>query len=309
VYASEISDNYLNDGYSHTSGESYGIYLEFRNSENLIQNNILRKPRHGTPNSGGSGNVFAYNYIFDAYMTEYPNSLADRQSHAAHPFMNLWEGNVVANVELDYAHGSSSHNTLFRNYVTLQANNPNGNRQTGAAYAINLEYFNNYESVVGNVLGPYGSTCTASAYEEDADAALSASIYRLGYYDDGGTTSPNAMLSAKVGQTILRGGNWDCKSNTVVWITNVPTGSLSSTYLAQQTLPPSLYLMARPDWFGNVVWPPIDPSSSTKVNAIPAQICYGNGPKTGAVFNPSACYSSSAGASPQPPTKLTVVVN
>lgn len=309
VYASEISDNYLNDGYTHTSGESYGIFLEFRNSENLIQNNILRKPRHGTPNSGGSGNVFAYNYIFDAYMAEYPSSLADRQSHTAHPFMNLWEGNVVANFELDYAHGSSSHNTLFRNYASLQANDPSGNPQNQAFYAINLEYFNNYENVLGNVIGPYGSACTATSYEKDADASLSATIYRLGYFDDGGTTSPNSTLSAKVGQTILRGGNWDCKTKTVVWNNNVPSGSLSSSYMAQQTLPPSLYLTAKPAWFGNAAWPPIDPSASTKVNAIPAQTCYANGAGTGAAFNSSACYSSSMSGAPQPPTNLQAVVN
>jgi len=63
---------------------------------------------------------------------------------------------------------------------------------------------------------------------------------------------------------------------------NVPGGSLVSTYLTQQTLPNSLYLSAQPNWFkpSNAVWPPINPGASTKVNKIPAQICYENGPKS-----------------------------
>src|SRR5579863_666654 len=192
VYASEISDNYLNDGYSHNSGETYMVYPEFRASQNLIQNNIISKPRHSTPMSGGSGNVFAYNYILNAHMGEYPDSLADRQTHAAHPFMNLWEGNVTSNMEMDYAHGSSSHNTLFRNYVNLTSVNQNtGMPMASALFGVNLEYYNNYENAVGNVLGPYGSTCTAVSYEINADDSQSAAIYRLGYYDDGGTPSPN----------------------------------------------------------------------------------------------------------------------
>jgi hypothetical protein len=313
VYASEISDNYLNDGYSHNSGETYMVYTEFRNSQNLIQNNIMNLSRHSTPMSGGSGNVFAYNYILNSHMGEYPNSLADRQAHAAHPFMNLWEGNITSNLELDYAHGSSSHNTLFRNHVNLTANNPStGTPMTGALYAVNVEYYNNYENVIGNVIGPYGLPCTARAYEINADASQTASIYRLGYFDDGGTSSPNAALSAKVTQTILRGGNWDCTTNAVIWSSNTPSGSLASTYLSQQTLPASLYLSAKPAWFtaANAAWPPIDPIASTKVSKIPAQICFEAGPNTGAPFKPLSCYAAVAGGTPpQPPTNLTAIVN
>jgi hypothetical protein len=309
VYGSEISDNYLNDGYNHNSGETYAVYLEFRASENLIQNNIIRKARHSTILSGTSGNVFGYNYLLDSYEGEYQNSLPEKNTHAAHPYMNLWEGNVTSNMEFDFAHGSGSHNTLFRNDLNLTSTNPGtGTPMTGGLFAVTVAYFNNYENVLGNVIGPYGSSCPAVTYEINADASQSASIYKLGYYDDGGTSSPNAALSAKVGQTILRGGNWDCKSNSVVWSSNVPSGSLVSTYLGQQVLPDSLYLSSKPNWFtvSGAVWPPIDPSASTKVNKIPAQICYENGPKIGRAFNPSSCYSTVA---PQPPTGLLAVVH
>lgn len=308
VYGSEISNNYVNDGFSHNSGESYSIFCEFRCSEVLIQNNIVRKARHSLIMNGGNGNVFGYNYDLDSYMGEYPNSLAGDNGHGAHPYMNLLEGNVDSNIEFDFAHGSSSHNTVFRNYLNLTSTNPTtGLPMTGALFAMNSAYYNNYENVFGNVIGPYGSACTASAYEINADAAQSSTIYKLGYYDDGGTPTPNAALSAKVGQTILRGGNWDCRTNTVVWNNNVPSGSLVSTYVAAQTLPNSLYLSAKPSWFtaSGAVWPPIDPAASTKVNKIPAQICYEAGLLTGA-FNPSACYST---VGPQPPSNLSAIVH
>jgi hypothetical protein len=116
-----------------------------------------------------------------------------------------------------------------------------------------------------------------------------------------------------VGRTILRGGNWDCKTRTVVWSSNVPSGSLASTYLSQQTLPNSLYLTAEPAWFSGsgAVWPPIDPASSAVVNKIPAQLCFESGPKNGGPFDPAACYSGTSGTStpPQPPSDLTATVD
>jgi hypothetical protein len=311
VYGSEISNNYLNDGYSHNSGETYAVFLEFRASENVIQNNIIRKARHSTVMSGGSGNVFGYNYLLDPYMGEDNNSLPEGRTHAAHPYMNLWEGNVASSMELDFVHGSSSHNTLFRNYYDLTSTNPfTGLPMTGGLFAVNVAYYNNYINVIGNVIGQYPSGCTATAYQDTADGAAVPTIYKLGYFDDGGSTSGTAALKAKVESTILRGGNWDCVTNTVVWNNNVPSGSLVASYLAQQTLPSSLYLSAKPSWFtiSGAVWPPIDPSTSTKVNKIPAQVCYENGPKIGKAFNPSSCYSVSV-AGPQPPTGLTAVVH
>lgn len=295
VYGTEIRSNYLNDGYSHNSGETYAIFLEFRNSENLIENNIVRKARHSTIMSGGSGNVFGYNYLLDAYMGEYHNSLPESNTHGAHPYMNLWEGNVTPNIEFDFAHGSSSHNTAFRNYVDMTSTNPDTSApMTSALYAFNIAYFNNYENVVGNVIGAWGSACRASAYELLAGVPQGATIFKLGYYDDGGTPAPDAGLAAKVAKTILRGGNWDCKTASVIFKDNVPAGSSTANYLASQSLPPSFYRAAKPQWFdtghGKVAWPPIDPNATTKVNSIPAKLCYEQGPGTGAAFDPTTCY-------------------
>jgi hypothetical protein len=310
VYGSEISNNYLVDGYNHNSGLTYSLYLEFRASQNLIQNNIIVRGRHGLIMSGGSGNVFGYNALIDDYMGEYHNSLPESFTHAAHPYMNLWEGNVAGNVEFDFAHGSSSHNTLFRNYISLINNNPDtGRPMTGALFAVNVAYYNNYINVVGNVLGPYGSACTAANYQINSGSSQGSSIYKLGFYDDGGGSSPNSALSAKVENTLLRGGNWDCKTGSVVWSSNAPSGTVASSYLASQTLPASFYLPGKPAWFGNTAWPPIDPTATVKVVKIPALLCYEAGPKVGLPFDPSVCYAGGVSSAPLPPTDLTAVVN
>lgn len=316
TYENEISNSYFYQGFNHNSGASYVVLLEFANSEDLVANNIIREGRHATPESGGSGNVYAYNYELNDYMGEYHNSLPETEAHGAHPYMNLWEGNVTPNWEFDFAHGSSSSNTMFRNYINMTNNDPDTNQpMTGGMIALNIAYYSNYDNVFGNVLGPYGSTCKASTYETDADASkVNGVIYQLGYYDDGGGSSPNLTLSAKVGKTLLRGGNWDCVTKSVVWSNNVPSGSLASSYIAQTTLPNSLAFSSAPSYFKatGAVWPPVDPAASTKVNAIPAEICYDQSAikSQGGGFDPVACYSGTTTATkPLPPSALSGTVN
>jgi hypothetical protein len=312
VYASEFSDNFLNDGFSHNSGEDYAVFLEYRASANLVQNNIIRKARHSAALSGGSGNVFAYNYMIDPYMGEDPNYLPDGRTHGAHPYMNLWEGNVQPQFEQDHTHGSTSHNTFFRNYYNLTSTNPStGLPMANGHYGVNIAAYSNYTSVIGNVIGQYPSGCGASVYQINGEDTESPAIYKLGYWGDGGETGGSPTLNAKAETTMIRGGNWDCVTNSVIWNTNVPSGSLASTYLTPESLPNSLYLSGKPSWFAatSAVWPPIDPSASTKVNKIPAQLCYENGPKTRAPFNPSSCYLAVSSTAPQPPTNLTATVN
>jgi hypothetical protein len=317
TYQNEISNNYLYQGYTHTSGESYGIWVEFQNSEDLVANNIIRLQRHATPQSGGSGNVYAYNYETGDYMGEYTSSLPETEGHGAHPYMNLWEGNVTENFEWDFAHGSSSHNTMFRNYIYMSDTNPSTNSpMTSGLIALNVAYYSNYNNVVGNVFGPSTGSCVASTYETDAPASKVGSvIWQLGYYDDGSGSSPNQTLSSKVGNTLLRGGNWDCVTKAAVWSSNAPSsgGTFPSSYLASTTLPNSLVFSAAPSYFAatGAVWPPINPSATTVANPIPAQICYNEGAANslGGGFNPAACYGGTATTTaPQPPTNLTGTV-
>lgn len=318
-YENEISNNYMYEGYNHDSGADYMMLLEFINSENLVQNNIMRRARHATPQSGGSGNVYVYNYELLDYMGEYTSSLPETEGHGAEPYMNLWEGNVTENFEWDFAHGSSNDNTMFRNYIDMTDTDPStGTAMTGGLIALNVAYYSNYNNVLGNVLGPYPHTSgcggLASTYETDSPTSeVNGVIWQLGYYDDGGTAGPNQSLANKVGLTMTRGGNWDCVSNSVVWSSNIPSGSApASSYLPSRALPNSLVFSAAPSYFAatSAVWPPINTAASTMVNQIPAQICYNAGPvnSLGGGFNPTSCYSSSV-PPPQPPTDLSAVAH
>jgi hypothetical protein len=309
-YRCEIRSNYVYEGYNHNSGSDYAVLLEFRNSSNPIENNIIRRGRHSMIMMGCSGNVWGYNYIVDPYMGEYHNSLPENDIHGAHPFMNLWEGNDSPNLEFDFAHGSNSNNTVFRNYFNLICTNPDtGKPMTSGLWAINLAYYSNYENIVGNALGPYGVTNTASTYQIQAGASQSPAIYKLGFYDDGGTASPNGSLSAKVENTLLRGGNWDANTKTVIWSNNVPKGSLAASYLSAQSIPTSMYKSSRPTWYPSVaVWPPVDPNATTVVNKIPARLCYeaqnlGNG----GTFDPTFYGGASVSTGPPAPANLQIL--
>ena len=109
-------------------------------------------------------------------------------------------------------------------------------------------------------------------------------IYRLGYPDIGdnyydavsAAGGDYASLDPSVEATLVRGGNYDLATGSVVWQGNAPDGSASS-YLPQRALPASLYLKAKPAWFGNVPFPPIGPDVAGYANKIPAQIRFEGG--------------------------------
>jgi len=61
--------------------------------------------------------------------------------------------------------------------------------------------------------------------------------------------------------TVIRGGNFDYLSNKVVWTDGLP----------EQPLPPSLYLSAKPGFFGNLPWPWVDPTADAKLQTLPAK--------------------------------------
>ena len=118
----------------------------------------------------------------------------------------------------------------------------------------------------------------------------------------------------------MRWGNYDTVNNATRWqASEVPSGisPFANAVPASQSLPSSLYLSAKPAWFGSVAWPPIGPDVvggnlaglGGHVYKIPAQVCFesvmggsfGSGLRT---FNARNCYSSSP--PPSAPTGLNV---
>ncbi|MEO8150872.1 MAG: T9SS type A sorting domain-containing protein [Bacteroidia bacterium] len=116
----EVTGCYLHEAYAYdgTSTHGYGIMLESHPTENKIENNIIRHLRHAVSvKQGANGNVIAYNYTLEPTRSEFPSDAgADLNLHGHYAFANLFEGNIVQNIQVDQTWGPSGPwNTFFRN--------------------------------------------------------------------------------------------------------------------------------------------------------------------------------------------------
>ena len=108
--------------YDGTSTHGYGITLFKHTGQCLVENNILRHLRHCySLQCGSNGNVIAYNYSLEPNRSEFPaNYGADISMHGHFTFANLFESNIVQNLQIDQTWGPTGpYNTFFRNRVEL----------------------------------------------------------------------------------------------------------------------------------------------------------------------------------------------
>jgi hypothetical protein len=252
---SEIRECYVHtgiDGYGRDRG--YGIFLDLHSSNNLVENNILSTIDGGGIMTGGgaSGNVLAYNYLHDILFDDPWWMIASPSiNHAPHPKMNLWEGNFAYKAEADIIHGSSSHNTIFRSRSFGWQSDTITTRNNAIEIAAN----NTYMNVVGSVLGTPGKS---NRYEvlpgQPYDDGSERVIFTLGV--GSGVDDPN------VAATLLRHGNYDYVTNSVIWDPAIP----------DHDLPDSLYRSGAPEWWcQQTPWPPIGPDVDGYTNDIPAK--------------------------------------
>jgi hypothetical protein len=110
-------DSYLYDG---ASTHGYGVVVYAHACSNKIEDNIFRMLRHAMiAKQGANGNVFGYNYSRETNRSEaIADYAADICMHGHYAFANLFEGNIVQNLQVDQAWGPSGpFNTFFRNKV------------------------------------------------------------------------------------------------------------------------------------------------------------------------------------------------
>lgn len=266
--ACEVRDSYFNKSQDYGSG-SYGVEF-LLTSASLCENNIfdtITTPMMTA--QGASGCVFGYNFCTNGIYYSVTNAWnpASIEPHYVHNYMNLFEGNKGTGVEMDFTHGSASHNTLFRNRfygsenTTIRYNN---------TFAIQLQATNWWTSIVGNVLGTTGwhTNYSISTDHPETGAGLdnnnSRSIYKFGFVNDSGATvygDTNCQFTA------LIHGNWDSSTLTnggIVWSANI----------ADHIIPNSYYLNNSPSWWGTNRWPAIDPTNTVPTAPIPAQLRY-----------------------------------
>jgi hypothetical protein len=253
----EIRDSFFNDGmHWDIGGFAYGVTAGNRSTANLVENNIFYHLRHAmVATEGAAGNVFGYNYALASYQGS--NWLApDAFPHGAHTHMNLFEGNIVGKIHSDFTHGSSSYNTFFRNDSIRESSSMT---ITNALRAVDIEKLQHYYNIVGNVLGKAGQTWTA--YEDAGTRSTSGRyVFNWGYPSDGTTTSTDSQSKA----TVLRHGNYDYATSSTQW----------DSTITDHTLPGSLYLAAKPAFFGSLAWPAIGPDVSGYAGTIPAKERY-----------------------------------
>jgi hypothetical protein len=319
-----IRDSYFY-GTQGAASESYATDT-FTGGDQLVENNIFHHVASPMMNEGNEGTVHAYNFAIDDYYTASTQwQQASSYQHGIGNAYLLWEGNTGIALTADDIHGVSMFVTAFRNY--WNGRDPAGGSSGGktqSTNAIQLEAYNRYYNVVGNVLGTAGyhtryESAASSPSDPGSSSNSNVSVYALGYSGNEGTNGFGIPNDTFAKTSMMRWGNYDTVHGSVQWNTSeVPSGlgQYANAVPADHNLPVSLYLSARPAWFstrfGSVPWPAIGPDVTGGpqmgglVQKIPAQLCYENTPAQGGIlsFDANNCYPASGG--PSPPTNLRI---
>jgi hypothetical protein len=247
----EIRDSYIHDGvWPYPGGGGYGISLAGAASEVLIENNIVnRMNKVMVVRSSGAGSVVGYNYMDNGFIGDVPSwvEVGLNGSHMVGSHHILFEGNESFNYDSDNTHGNAIAMTIFRNHLIGQRRDFS---DLGNARGAGLMVGSWWHSFIGNVLGEEGQMA-GWTYEWSTEP----SIWKLGY----DPTHWEQAADPKVKSTTIRDGNFDYLTNQVRWDR------------APATLPPSLYLRAKPAFFGSTPWPWVDPTGGTKLGVLPAR--------------------------------------
>ncbi len=248
----EVRDSYFHHAHAYGSGHGYAVLVTAQSTDTLVENNACYHLNTGPQvSSSGPGNVIAYNFSFQTWGRDYPKTEwahFDLSQHAAHPFLTLFEGNVVGTVCFDFYWGSSSHNTLFRNSVDMRNPGLDGRPMTRNVVAFRLDKFSRCNNALGNVLGHEG---LKGREESDGRSDfVEPTVWSFGHPGD-----------PEVKRTLLRHGNFDWVTRETHW----------DPKIADRKLPDSLYLSKKPAFFGKLAWPPIGPDREPMVGPLPAR--------------------------------------
>jgi len=292
VFRNEIRDCYFVTALDQYNSDNYSIEIN-AGSGNLIENNIFDSTANATLLVSSSGNVFGYNYTYGVHRTSQMTTWfwPDSWTHGGHSSYNLWEGNDQTALEFDFYWGSNSHDIAFRNRfrgkdATIAYNLPN--LMTNGAILTYPQ--NNYMSAVGNILGEPGF---ATKYEETTYQAVSRSIWNT-------PTSAFGFTSNKAFTTMFRHVNFDYFTNSVKLCGSAGEPGCQAAS-GSTIIPSSLYLAAKPSWFGNIAYPPIGPDVTGGYDASghtfknPARVCFENTPKDvsgNLIWNGKNCYAT-----------------
>ena len=336
-YRDEVRDSYFSNAFLRKPGDhDSGIHVGYKTSASLFENNILERGRVSFDLGWGeAGNVFAYNYTMGEFIADAPSAvIGGFRFHGAHPQFNLFEGNVVTTIDEDAVWGTSSHTTVFRNWVVgtnrvcsplrgrgkVNCSGSNGHYGFQAARAIQISYLGSISNFVGNVLGStqmqllvgYSRPLAQVPFIEypsprSYDTVAYGWSFGYGSFSDDGTGTgcsggPPPCHAAGTSASNFFHGNYNNIDGSIKWTQDVP-----------RTIPPSLYLSGKPAWWGSLPFPATGPDviggSGPRGHSYgnPARFCYLSrmgGSDGGAggplIFNAKECYGTSGAMARQP---------
>lgn len=188
----DMTGSYLEDAHEYDDGGSgYGVKLQARSGECLIENNIFRRLRHSILlQSGANGNVFGYNYSRDTQSDSHPSWAGDIALHGNYPYANLFEGNIVEHLWIDNSHTgiNGPFNTFFRNRAEkcgfnmtdtgADSQNVVGNELYRGSSAAQIAVGNGYH-FMGSDHFTYGNNTQAAGLQPAGTANLPDTSYYL----------------------------------------------------------------------------------------------------------------------------------
>lgn len=306
-YRDEVRDSYFSNSFLHAAGCcDAAVNVQYKSSAFKIENNIIERGHASMMMEWGSnGGVIGYNYEMGAYHNPTTFVIGGVSMHGAHPQFILIEGNAMTAYYPDQVWGSSSHNTLFRNWIrgtTLtcppytdgQRNTVNcasGSSQSKySSIAAQIAHWSWYDNFVGDVLGSSQQqalgTVTAILNYPGSRNAFSTLEWNMSFgygesNDDasgdgcaGGTAPCHGTQPA---QTAFLYKEYTFANTT----SNCTVGGNAGSCTA--SLPPSFYLASKPSWWGSLAWPSVGPDISggagpgghiAQTYANPAMNCY-----------------------------------
>ncbi len=301
-YRCEVRDSYVHhSSHYHPGGNAYGISIEGQSTDCLVENDVvylLNKPILGR--ASGGGNVIGYNYVDEAVLgvpTHAWQETAIDASHAAFSHWDLYEGNLAPNVGTDSTHGNSGWMVFFRNWAS--GRNTSGHASANLR-AVGVDGWNREYTTVGNVLLQPGMTAWRDPRRKTGSLlrrtrlALRELLMAIGLRPPSPISSP-VQLSTTIASldhpAAYRIGTdcWDKSTGHAPEFGRLDDGTAlrlfhrhmdfdyatSSVYYNPEnpvrTLPNSLYLDRKPEFFGSLPWPWVDPLGTTKVHVLPAK--------------------------------------
>ena len=268
TYRSEIRDSYIHSTDDpNPGGAGYLTGMHYGSADNLIENNILwRGNKLIVMRASGGGNVIAYNYFEDGYGDGYHNipEVGLNAAHYTTPHMELLEGNQAFNAVGESYWGNSVYITMYRNHITGARRDVSriGLTDEVLRRIVVLDKHSYHYNIVGNVLGTPDMRLQGPQQRfivegtQDTIGDENVPVWLLGHSGE----NTDEKINPKVAEPTLRHGNFDYVTRDVTWVPGL-----------SKTLPPSLYLTAKPAFFGDNPWPWVRPEDGGAAAGLPAR--------------------------------------